>query len=150
MPHPHHQGLENCLFVWHVDVVTRQELGNFISWEQKKFLVFYYFYEVFLKIKGDFNALVVSTGRNSFFLGDVGFVNISFLFSSTIQGHAGDILKIRFGFSRQVWVGFCLPALAELSSDAHLHTTVLQMSLSGFLSACPGIGICHWHFCSSV
>lgn len=94
VPHPHHQGLENCLFVRHVDVVTRQELGNFISWEQKKFLVFYYFYEVFLKIKGDFSALVISTGRNSFFLGDVGFVNISFLFSSTIQGHAVDILKI--------------------------------------------------------
>lgn len=94
VPHPHHQGLENGFFIWHVDVVARQELGNFISWEQKKFLVFYYFYEVFLKIKEDFNALMIFTHRNSFFLDSVGSVYISFSFCSTIQGNAVGILKI--------------------------------------------------------
>lgn len=67
VPHPQHQGLENCLLIWHIDVIARQELGNFISWEQKKFLVFYYLYEVFLKIKEDFNAVVILTRRNRFF-----------------------------------------------------------------------------------
>lgn len=33
-------------------------------------------------------------------------------------------------FLREILVVFCCPALAELRNNAHLHTTMLQMSLS--------------------
>lgn len=52
MPHPLHQSMKNGLFVGHINVITAQQLGNFISWKQEEFLVLYDINEVFLEKKG--------------------------------------------------------------------------------------------------
>lgn len=53
VPHPHHQSLENGLFVRNIDVIAGEQLNNLCRGEQKKLLILYDLQEVFLVQKGD-------------------------------------------------------------------------------------------------
>lgn len=53
IPHPHHQSLEDRLFIRNIDVIAGEQLNNFSCGEQQELLVLNDLEEVFLEHCGD-------------------------------------------------------------------------------------------------